>query len=125
MRRLVLVGLGVVLLGACNQPFDPDDRRAAARDEYDLADQTCRVEGDRAVATGRVISYADRAEGFGVVVRFFDGGRDLGRPQNVNHPTLVAPGESWTYEASVDASDLEGALRCDVIQVVLGQDVDR
>jgi hypothetical protein len=123
MRRLLLPA-AVLLVAACNQDFDPADRRAAARDEYDIRDQVCEVVGRQAVARGTLRSYADEPQGFGVVVRFFDGDVDVGRPQNVNHPEPIEPGGEWTWEATVDVDDPPADLRCNVIQVVIGDDVD-
>jgi hypothetical protein len=120
MRRLLAL---VLLLSACNQEFDPADRRAADRDEYDIRDETCGVEGGRAVARGTLRSYAEVPEGFSVTVRFWDGAVDLGRPQIVDHVELLASGETWDWEASVDAGDATD-VRCNVIAVAIGQDVD-
>jgi hypothetical protein len=113
----------VVLLVVGCKDFDPAERRAAARDEYDIRDQTCEVEGDRAVARGTLTSYADEPQGFSVTVRFFDGDVDLGRPQIVNHPEHIEPAGTWDWEASVAAGDVVD-LRCNVIQVAIGDDVD-
>jgi hypothetical protein len=120
MRRFVLAAL--LLVVGC-QDFDPADRRAANRDEYDIRDQDCEVAGDRAVARGTLTSYADEPQGFSVTVRFFDDDVDLGRPQIVDHVEPIEPGETWDWEASVDAGDATD-LRCDVIQVAIGDDVD-
>jgi hypothetical protein len=130
MRRLLVLAL---LLTACNQDFDPADRRAALQDEYELRDQTCEVaaaleSSDQfagvAQATGTLFNRTDDAEGFGVVVRFFDGDLDLGNT-SVNHPELIEPGESWAWEAGgVELDRRPTELRCDVIQVAIGQDVD-
>ena len=122
MRRLLLLAALLAAVGCTD--FDPADRRAARRDEYDLRDRTCDVEGDRAVARGTLVSYADEPQGFAVTVRFFDGDVDLGRPQIVNHVAPLDPGDSWDWEASVDAGEVDD-LRCDVISVAIGDDVDR
>ena len=124
-RGLLLLAAVLAVATACNQDFDPADRRAARIDQYEMLEQSCEVVGDRAVATGILASRADEPQGFGVVVRFFDGDVDLGRPQNVNHPEPIDPGDRWSWEAAVDAGGLAGELRCDVIQVVIGDDVDR
>ena len=128
MRRLLVL---VLLLAACNQDFDPADRRAALQDEYELDDQSCETAtnqvGDRvagvAVARGTLANRTDDAEGFSVTVRFFDGDIDLGNTI-VNHPELMEPGESWDWEAGIEIDEVPTDLRCNVIQVAIGQDVD-
>ena len=133
MRRrqiglVVALALGAGLLAAaCNESFDPDDRRLATQDEYALSDQTCGVDGGRAVATGTLTNLSGRDTGFGVIVRFLDGDVDLGRPQTVEHPEPLADGDTWAWEVDldVDAATPPTDLRCNVIQVVLGDDVTR
>ena len=125
---MVALALGAGLLAAaCNESFDPDDRRLATQDEYALSDQTCGVDGGRAVATGTLTNLSGRDTGFGVIVRFLDGDVDLGRPQTVEHPEPLADGDTWAWEVDldVDAATPPTDLRCNVIQVVLGDDVTR
>ena len=121
MRRLLLLAILVLVVGC--KDFDPAERRAARRDEYDARVESCEIEGDRAVARGTLTSYADEPQGFAVTVRFFDGDVDLGRPQIVNHVEFIDPGDTWDWEASVDAEDATD-LRCNVISVAIGDDVD-
>ena len=131
MRRgqiglVVALALGAGLLAAaCNESFDPDDRRLATQDEYALSDQTCSVDAGRAVATGTLTNLSGRDTGFGVIVRFLDGDVDLGRPQTVEHPERLADGDTWAWEVDLDVDDSPADLRCNVIQVVLGDDVTR
>jgi hypothetical protein len=122
MRRLLLVAL---VLTACNQDFDPADRRAATPDQYELSDTVCLQQGDSIVATGSLTNRSGEPNGFGVVVRWFDGDVDAARPTNVNHPELLDDGERWAWEARAEVDGAVGDLRCDVIQVVIGDDVDR
>ena len=118
--------LGVVVLAGlagCGKDYDLDARRLATLDEYAMADQTCGVEGGRAVATGTLTNLSGRDTGFGVIVRFLDGDVDLGRPQTVEHPEPLADGNTWAWEVALDVDDSPADLRCNVIQVVLGDDV--
>ncbi len=118
------LALGAGLVGvACSEDFDPDDRRLATQDEYALSDQTCSVDAGRAVATGTLTNLSGRDTGFGVIVRFLDGDVDLGRPQTVEHPERLADGDTWAWEVDLDVDDSPADLRCNVIQVVLGDDV--
>jgi hypothetical protein len=125
------VPAAALLLVACKD-FDPANRRAALQSEYELRDQTCEVVGygsedgfsGTAVATGTLISHADEPQGFAVTVRFLDGDVDVGRPQIVNHTELIEPGDSWDWEASVELDERPTDLRCNVIQVAIGDDVD-
>lgn len=126
-----LVGIGAVLLivtaatlvTACADDFDPDDRRLATQDEYALGDQTCGFESGRAVATGTLTNHSGRDTGFGVIVRFLDGDVDLGRPQEVAHPDPLVDGDTWAWEVGLAVDDPPADLRCNVIQVVIGDAV--
>ena len=118
----LVLSAGVVGV-ACSSDFDPNDRRLAAQDEYALSDQTCGVDGGRAVATGTLTNFSGRNTGFGVIVRFLDGDVDLGRPQTVEHPEPLADGDTWAWEVGLDVDSPPADLRCNVIQVVLGDDV--
>ena len=126
---MVLVAALVLVAGlvgvACSEDFSPDDRRLATQDEYALSDQTCSVDAGRAVATGTLTNLSGRDTGFGVIVRFLDGDVDLGRPQTVEHPERLADGDTWAWEVDLDVDDSPADLRCNVIQVVLGDDVTR
>ena len=122
LAAALVIGLGLVA-AACNEDFDPDDRRLATQDEYALSDQTCGVDNGRAVATGTLTNHSGRDTGFGVIVRFLDGDVDLGRPQTVEHPEALADGDTWAWEVGLDVDDPPADLRCNVIQVVLGDDV--
>ena len=129
MRRrqiglVVALALGAGLVAAaCNESFDPNDRRLATQDEYALSDQTCGVDGGRVVATGVLTNLSRRDTGFGVIVRFLDGDVDLGRPQSVEHPEPLADGDTWAWEVGLDVDAPPADLRCNVIQVVMGDDV--
>ena len=123
LAAALVVGLGLV--AACNEDFDPNDRRLATQDEYALSDQTCGVSDGRAVATGTLTNLSGRDTGFGVIVRFLDSDVDLGRPQTVEHPEPLADGDTWAWEVGLDVDDPSADLRCNVIQVVLGDDVTR
>lgn len=120
----LVLGAGLVA-AACNESFDPNDRRLATQDEYALSDQTCGVDGGRVVATGVLTNLSRRDTGFGVIVRFLDGDVDLGRPQSVEHPEPLADGDTWAWEVGLDVDAPPADLRCNVIQVVLGDDVTR
>ena len=116
--------LGAGLVGvACSEDFDPNDRRLATQDEDALSDQTRAVDAERAVATGTLTNLSGRDTGFGVIVRFLDGDVDLGRPQTVEHPEPLADGDTWAWEVGLDVDSPPADLRCNVIQVVLGDDV--
>lgn len=118
------LALGVGLVGvACSEDFDPNDRRLATQDEYALSDQTCTFDAGRTVATGTLTNLSGRDTGFGVIVRFLDGDVDLGRPQTVEHPEPLADGDTWAWEVDLDVDSPPADLRCNVIQVVLGDDV--
>ena len=119
-----LAAAAALLLAVGCRDFDPEERRAARIDEYEIRDRTCEVVGDRLVATGKLISRVDEPQGFSVTVRFFDGEVDVGRPPIVNHPELIDPGDSWAWEASVETGGTVADPRCDVIQVAIGDDVD-
>jgi len=130
MRRTVgvvaVLGLAVVaggVLGACGKDYDLDARRLATIDEYALADQRCEDASGRAVASGTLTNLSGRDTGFGVIVRFLDGDVDLGRPQTVTHPEPLADGDSWSWEVDLDVDATPTDLRCNVIQVVIGDDV--
>lgn len=130
MRRTVgavaVLGLAAVaagVLGACGKDYDLDARRLATLDEYVMADQTCGVADGRAVATGALTNLSGRDTGFGVIVRFLDGDVDLGRPQTVTHPEPLADGDTWAWEVDLDVDATPTDLRCNVIQVVIGDDV--
>lgn len=131
MRRwtVVLVAVLALVVGvgaaACSEDFDPNDRRLATLDEYALSDQTCSFDAGRAVATGTLTNRSGRATGFGVIVRFLDGDVDLGRPQSVEHPEPLADGDTWAWEVDLRVDSPPAGLRCNVIQVVLGDDVTR
>jgi hypothetical protein len=120
-----LVVAGATSLVACAEDFDPNDRRLATQDEYALNDQTCAVRGDRAVATGTLTNHSGRNTGFGVIVRFLDGDVDVGRPREVAHPEPLADGDTWAWEVGHDIDEPPADLRCNVIQVVIGDDVNR
>lgn len=118
---LVLVSASVLV--GCTD-FDPDDRRLARQDEYALDAQQCTISDGVVIATGELTNHSGEANGFGVTVRFFDGDVDLGRPQSVDHPEPLADGETWAWEVrlATDGSTVAD-LRCNVIQVAVGQDV--
>lgn len=122
MRRLLVLAL---LLTACNQEFDPAERRAATLDQYGLTTGGCRQEGGELVLDGTLVNRSGQPNGFGVVVRWFDGDVDAARPTNLNHPELLPDGETWRWEASTSVDGTIGDPRCNVIQVVIGRDVDR
>lgn len=115
--------LGVVALAGCGKDYDLEARRLATFDEYATADQTCGIEGGRAVASGTLTNLSGRDTGFGVIIRFLDGDLDLGRPQTVTHPEPLADGGTWDWEVGLDVDDAPTDLRCNVIQVVIGDDV--
>lgn len=118
--------LGVVVLAGlagCGKDYDLNARRTATPEEYALSNQTCGVEDGRAVAAGTVTNFSGRDTGFGVIVRFLDGDVDLGRPQTVTHPEPLADGDAWDWEVGLDVDGAPADLRCNVIQVVIGDDV--
>lgn len=123
VAALGLVAAATAVLGACGEDYDLDARRIATVDEYALAEQTCAAAGGRAVATGDLTNRSGRDTGFGVIVRFLDGDVDLGRPQTVTHPEPLDDGETWSWEVGLDVDDAPSDLRCNVIQVVIGDDV--
>ena len=123
LAALGVVAFAAVALGACGKDYDLDARRLATPEEYALSDQTCGVEDGRAVATGTVTNFSGRDTGFGVIVRFLDGDVDLGRPQTVTHPDPLADGDTWSWEVGLDVDEPPADLRCNVIQVVIGDDV--
>lgn len=104
--------------------YDMNDRRLATQLEYAISDQTCGVEGDRVVATGVLTNHSGRDTGFGVIVRFLDGDVDLGSPPEVDHPEPLTDGDTWAWEVGLDIDERPADLRCNVIQVVLGDDVN-
>jgi hypothetical protein len=121
---LAVLGLLCLLASACNQDFDPEDRRAATQDEYDVRTTSCGNEHGTAAARGTLTNHSDGPNGFSVTVRFFDGDNDLGNTI-VDHVEPIAIGEDWSWEGSVELDGtVEGELRCDVIQVAIGRDVD-
>lgn len=123
LATLAAVLVAALVLGACGEDYDLDARRIATIDEYALAEQTCTAAGGRAVAAGDLTNRSGRDTGFGVIVRFLDGDVDLGRPQTVTHPEPLADGETWSWEVGLDVDDAPSDLRCNVIQVVIGDDV--
>jgi hypothetical protein len=125
MRRVMVLFAVGMLVSACNEQFDDAERGAAARDEYDIRDQTCVAAGDHAVATGVLVNLSESTQEFGVVVRFFDGDVEVGRPQNVNGDEAIEHLSTWDWEAAVPLDDPPDDLRCNVIQVVNGTDVSR
>lgn len=128
MRSWAGLAVAITLLtvgAACSEDFDPGDRRLATQGEYALADQACGFNDGRAVATGTLTNHSGRNTGFGVIVRFLDGDVDVDRPQEVAHPEPLADGVSWAWEVGLDVDAAPADLRCNVIQVVIGDDVDR
>lgn len=123
LATLGLVMVTALALVACGKDYDLDARRTATPDEYTLSNQTCEVAAGRAVAAGDLVNHSGRETGFGVIVRFLDGDVDLGRPQTVTHPEDLADGEAWSWEVGLDVDSTPADLRCNVIQVVIGDDV--
>ena len=109
---------------ACNQEFDAAERGSATQDQYALTNQTCEVQGDRLVATGDLKNHSGSAQEFGLVVRYFDGEVDIGRPQSLDRTEVLADGATWSWEVAQPIDEPPERPRCDVIQVVIGSDVD-
>lgn len=121
MRRGLLFAMTVLSVGCTD--FDAADRRIADVDQYELQDQRCDATGPRASASGVLVNRSGSPQGFGVIVRFFDGDVDLGRPQTVEHDELPADGAPWAWEVDLPLDEPPEDLRCSVIQVVIGDDV--
>ncbi|HMQ26395.1 MAG TPA: hypothetical protein PKA98_10445 [Acidimicrobiales bacterium] len=123
VATLGLVTVTALALVACGKDYDLDARRTATPEEYALSDQACAVAEGQALATGTLTNFSGRDTGFGVIVRFLDGDVDLGRPQTVTHPEPLAVGDTWSWEVGLDVEEPPADLRCNVIQVVIGDDV--
>ncbi len=121
MARVLLSAVALLSIGCTD--FDPADRRIADAGQYELQDQACGAEADRARASGVLANRSGSSQGFGVIVRFFDGDVDLGRPQTVEHDELLDDGATWGWEVDLPIDERPADLRCSVIQVVIGDDV--